>query len=107
MDGAALCRIDYDGTLFNNPFINPFLEFNKGFSKMQTPMIYLAGGAASFFAATILGRLADRYGKLKVFVFCVLLSLPVVITITHLPAISFAVVLLLFAFWFVLSTGGN
>jgi len=87
------------------PFINPFLEFNKGFSKMQTPMIYLAGGAASFFAASILGRLADRYGKLKVFVICVLVSLPVVLAIAHLPNIPFAVVLLLFALWFVLSTG--
>ena len=87
------------------PFINPFLEFNKGFSKMQTPMIYLAGGAASFFGAAILGRLADRYGKLNVFVLCVLVSLPLVIAITHLPTIPFAVVLLLFAIWFVLSTG--
>lgn len=87
------------------PFVNPYMEFNKGFSKMQTPMIYLVGGVASFFAANFLGRLADRYGKLKVFVTCVLLSLPVVITITQLPSMPFALVLVLFAVWFTLSTG--
>jgi predicted MFS family arabinose efflux permease len=87
------------------PFINPYLEFNNGYSKMQTPMIYLVGGIAAFFAANLLGKLADKYGKLRVFIICVVLSLPLVITITWLPPISFAVVLVLFALWFVLSTG--
>lgn len=87
------------------PFINPFLEFNKGFSKSQTPMIYLVGGIASFFAANYLGKLADRKGKLKVFRVCVLISLPLVILLTSLPTIPFGFVLLLFATWFTLSTG--
>ena len=46
------------------PFVNPYMEFNVGYSKTQTPMIYLIGGLASFFSANILGRLADKYGKL-------------------------------------------
>lgn len=87
------------------PFVNPYMEFNNGYSKSQTPMIYLVGGIAAFFAANILGKLADKYGKLKVFVICVLLSLPLVIIITNLPPISFAITLLFFAFWFTLSTG--
>ena len=87
------------------PFINPYLEFNNGYSKMQTPMVYMAGGIAAFFAANILGRLADKWGKLQVFTICVVLSLPLVIVITTLPPISFWIVLLLFALWFVLSTG--
>lgn len=87
------------------PFINPFLEFNKGFSKTQTPMVYLFGGIASFFAANLLGKLADRRGKLKVFTICILLSLPLVVMLTNLPDMPFAWVLVLFASWFVLSTG--
>lgn len=87
------------------PFINPFLEFNKGFSKQQTPMIYLVGGVASFFAANYLGKLADKKGKLKVFRVCVLISLPLVVLLTSLPNMPFAAVLLLFAVWFTLSTG--
>lgn len=87
------------------PFINPFMEFNRGYSKMQTPMIYLAGGAASFIAANILGRWADKYGKLRVFISCLLLSLGLVMLITHLPQVPFPIVLSFFAIWFVFSTG--
>lgn len=87
------------------PFINPYMEFNNGYSKSQTPMIYLVGGIAAFFAATVLGRLSDKYGKLRVFTICVLLSLPLVITVTMLPPILFSFVLVLFAVWFTLSTG--
>jgi predicted MFS family arabinose efflux permease len=89
------------------PFINPFLEFNKGFSKAQTPMIYLAGGAASFLAANVLGWLADKYGKLPVFSICVVFSLFLVYIITNLPAWSFAIVVVFFVMWFVASTGRN
>ncbi|WP_132053957.1 MFS transporter [Pseudocnuella soli] len=87
------------------PFINPYLEFNKGFSKQQTPMIYLVGGVASFIAANWLGKLADRKGKLLVFRICVLAALPLVLLITALPDMHFAIVLVLFAIWFTLSTG--
>jgi predicted MFS family arabinose efflux permease len=87
------------------PFINPFMEFNRGYSKMQTPMIYLAGGLASFIAANILGRWADKYGKLRVFVICLLLSLGLVMLITHLPQVPFPIVLSFFGIWFVFSTG--
>ena len=87
------------------PFINPFLEFNKGYSKQQTPLIYLVGGIAAFFAANILGKLSDKHGKLKVFVICILLSLPLVIVITHLPSIPFSIVLVFFALWFTVATG--
>ena len=48
------------------PFINPYMEFNNGYTKQQTPMIYLVGGIASFFAANWLGRISDKYGKLNV-----------------------------------------
>jgi predicted MFS family arabinose efflux permease len=87
------------------PFINPYLEFNNGYSKTQTPMVYLVGGIAAFFAANILGKLSDRLGKLKVFTICILLSLPLVIVITTLPPISFSIVLVFFAFWFIVATG--
>jgi len=87
------------------PFINPYLEFNNGYSKTQTPLVYLAGGIAAFFAANILGKLSDRFGKLRIFTICVLLSLPLVIIITSLPTIPFWIVLALFAFWFILGTG--
>jgi predicted MFS family arabinose efflux permease len=87
------------------PFINPYMEFNNGYSKHQTPLIYLVGGVAAFFASNILGKLSDKYGKLKVFMICIILSLPLVVIITNMPPISFSIVLVFFALWFIMATG--
>jgi len=87
------------------PFINPYLEFNKGFSKDLTPMIYLSGGIASMAAALILGRYSDRIGKLPVFSWSVFLSLFMVLIITGMPNVHFVIVLVFFAAWFVMGTG--
>jgi DHA1 family inner membrane transport protein len=87
------------------PFINPYMEFNKGYNKEQIPLIYLVGGLASLLAAILLGRVSDSLGKFKVFTISVLLSSVMVIGITNLPIIPFSVVLLFFALWFVFATG--
>jgi MFS transporter, DHA1 family, inner membrane transport protein len=87
------------------PFINPYLEFNKGFSKDLTPMIYLAGGMASLAAAIYLGRVADKIGKLTVFSYSVFFSLFMVLIITRMPDVPFALVLIFFAIWFMVATG--
>ena len=87
------------------PFINPYIEFNKGFSKDMIPMIYLVGGLASLIAAFYLGRIADKIGKLPVFLFSVFFSLFMVILITGMPDVHYSVLLGFFAVWFMLATG--
>ncbi|HKB43878.1 MAG TPA: MFS transporter, partial [Chitinophagaceae bacterium] len=87
------------------PFINPYMEFNKGFSKDLTPMIYLVGGMASFIAAIFLGRFSDKAGKLSVFSWSVFFSLFMVMLITSMPNVPFSLVLAFFAVWFILATG--
>ena len=87
------------------PFINPYMEFNNGYSKHQTPLIYLVGGIAAFFASNILGRLSDKFGKLRVFIICIIVSLPLVVIITNMPPIFFPIVLTFFAVWFIVATG--
>lgn len=87
------------------PFINPYLEFNVGFSKSFTPFVYLCGGIASLIAAQVAGRLADKYGKWRVYSFCVLASLPMVYFITNLSMMPIAIVLSAFALWFSFATG--
>jgi MFS transporter, DHA1 family, inner membrane transport protein len=87
------------------PFINPYMEFNNGYPKSITPMIYLVGGISSFFAANILGRIADKYGKLQVFSVSVLVSLFFVWLITNLPPVHFVLALAMFGIWFILATG--
>lgn len=87
------------------PFINPYLEYNKGFSKDDIPLIYLIGGIGSLLAAVYLGRVADKKGKLNIFSLSVFFSLFMVLIITRLPNVAFPVVLLFFGFWFIVATG--
>ena len=86
------------------PFINPYIEFNKGFSKGMIPMIYLFGGIASLAGAILLGRYSDRVGKLPVFLWSVFFSLIMVLIITRMPNVHFFLVICFFAVWFVLAT---
>lgn len=87
------------------PFINPFMEFNVGFSKTQTPVIYMVGGATTLVSALFWGKLADRYGKLRIFTIAGFFSALPVLLITQMPAWPFALTLLPFAFWFGMTNG--
>ncbi len=87
------------------PFLNPFMEFNMGFSKTQTPVIYMVGGALTLFSSPLMGKLADKIGKHRLFVILVVLAVIPIALITNLPKIPFYVVLTITGFWFVVSSG--
>ncbi|MDI1240874.1 MAG: MFS transporter [bacterium] len=87
------------------PFINPFMEFNMGFSKTQTPLIYMVGGMLTIFTSPMIGRVADKLGKYNVFVVLILASIPLIALITNLPHIPFFLVLCITGAWFVVSAG--
>ena len=89
------------------PFINPYMEFNVGFTKDQTPLIYMVGGTCSLLSSTLIGRLADKYGKLRIFMICLILSVLPLFFITNMPPLNFYLVLAIFGFWFTFSTGRN
>lgn len=87
------------------PFLNPFMEFNMGFSKVQTPMIYMIGGALTLVSSPLLGRLADKIGKHRLFVIMALVAILPIALITNLPPFPFYLVLAVTGFWFVVSSG--
>ena len=87
------------------PFINPFMEFNVGFTKDQIPLTYVVGGTATLFSAPYFGKLADKKGKLAIFVFCSIATLPFIYFITNMPAIEFYWVLIITGLWFVVANG--
>ena len=89
------------------PFINPYMEFNIGWSKTETPLIYMVGGVCALVSSVVIGRMADKYGKLRVFMICLFLSLIPIFFITNMPPISFYLMLAIFGFWFSFSTGRN
>ena len=86
------------------PFIPSYLEFNKGFTKFQIPLILLCGGIASFAAAIIFGRFSDKKGKLPVFIWSVVMSLFLVWVLTNMPSINIQLAILFFAILFMVVT---
>lgn len=105
MYALALTAFMMMGHFMIIPFINPFMEFNMGFSKTQTPLIYMVGGALTMISSPLLGRLADKVGKYRLFVVLVLAGVPLIALITNLPQIPFYLVLCITGLWFIISTG--
>jgi DHA1 family inner membrane transport protein len=101
----ALSALIWFGHFLVVPFMNPYMEFNVGFSKNEIPLTYVVGGMATLFSAPIFGRLADQYGKLKIFTICSLMTLPFVYFISNMPAIAFYFVLVVTGLWFVMANG--
>ncbi|MFA7381650.1 MAG: MFS transporter [Bacteroidia bacterium] len=82
-----------------------YMEDNVGFSKDQVTLIYFIGGLFTFFTSPIVGRLADKYGKKKVFsIFIVLCSIPVLF-ITHMGHIPLIPAFVVTTLFFVFSSG--
>ena len=101
----ALTAVLMMGHFMIIPFINPFMEFNMGFSKTQTPIIYMVGGALTMVTSPLIGRLADRLGKYNLFIFLALAGIPLIALITNLPAIPFYFVLCITGLWFIIAAG--
>ena len=87
------------------PFIAPMLVLNHGVPPAHLSWMYMAGGGATFFSSRAIGRLADRYGKHRVFRTIALLSTLPVLFVTHLPDLPFIVVVLFFPFFMVAMSG--
>ena len=67
------------------PFIAAYNVANVGVTEAELAVIYFAGGATSLVTAQIIGRLADRYGKRRLFSILALASLAPILVVTHLP----------------------
>jgi MFS transporter, DHA1 family, inner membrane transport protein len=81
-------------TLF--PMLNPYLVANVGLQEYQLAYMYAAGGALTLVTAPIIGRLADRYGKLLVYCVIVPGSALLMLTISHLPPVRLGVAVAIF-----------
>lgn len=89
------------------PFLNPFMEFNVGFNELQRNLVYMVGGIATLISAPIAGKLADKYGKHKMFTLFAWLSLIPIIAITHLTPLKYYFVLTITGIWFILASSRN
>lgn len=75
------------------PFSSAFLVNNLGISLDHLPTIYLITGFCTIFVGPLVGKAADRLGKINVFMFGSALTIVMVLIYTHLEAVSFTTVI--------------
>jgi predicted MFS family arabinose efflux permease len=87
------------------PYIALYLTSNVGIANSYISLIYLCGGVATLMSSRLIGHMADRYGKVKVFrVLAVVSLLPIIIT-TNLTPVPLWVVLINQTAFFILISG--
>lgn len=87
------------------PFLSPYMVANVGFRESDLTYIYLIGGAVTIFTSPMIGRLADRIGKPRVFMMFALLTLIPVFALTNLPKTALPLALMVTTIFFVTSGG--
>jgi predicted MFS family arabinose efflux permease len=87
------------------PFLSPYMVANVGFTDMELTYIYMAGGFFTIFTSPWVGRISDKYGKIKVFTVFMALNLIPLGIITHLQATPIVYVLIITTLFFVTSNG--
>ena len=65
------------------PYITLYAVNNVGIALLDIPIIYLVGGTATFISARLIGRWADRFGKVEVYRRVALLALLPLLAVTH------------------------
>jgi predicted MFS family arabinose efflux permease len=87
------------------PFLAPYMVSNVGFEESQLAYIYTIGGLFTIFTSPLIGKWADKVGKLKVFTVFIPLCAVSVLLITNMPRIDIWIVLVVSASFFVFSGG--
>ena len=66
------------------PFISNFMVRNVGMTIPQIKYNFLSGGIFTLFSMNIIGRLADMYGRMRIFTIMAILASGAVLWLTHL-----------------------
>lgn len=70
------------------PFLSPSMVSNVGFAESDLPYIYLVGGGLTIFTSPLVGRMADRFGKARIYAigsFLVLIPIAIVTNLGPSP----------------------
>ncbi|MBW3469772.1 MFS transporter [Arthrospiribacter ruber] len=87
------------------PFLSPYMVANVGFTDLELTYIYIAGGLFTIFTSPWVGKLTDRYGKIRIFTIFMSLNIIPIGVITHLGVTPIPYVLLITTMFFVTSNG--
>jgi predicted MFS family arabinose efflux permease len=87
------------------PYLVDYLEFNVHRTHAEVPWVYVCGGLASLVALNVIGKLADRFGKLPVFRVLAVGAVVPTLLVTNLPPVSLAAALAACTLFMVVTAG--
>jgi predicted MFS family arabinose efflux permease len=87
------------------PYITLYAVTNVGIAGDEVPVIYFLGGAATLITARLIGALADRLGKVRVFRTIALAACVPVLLVTNIGQVHLLVYLAITTLFFILVSG--
>jgi predicted MFS family arabinose efflux permease len=87
------------------PYIALYLTSNVGIDNGYIPLIYLCGGIATLMSSRVIGQMADRYGKVRIFKILAIASLIPLLVTTNLMPVPLWVALINSTAFFILISG--
>src|SRR5712691_11848269 len=87
------------------PLLSPFLVANVGLPERDLFLVYFTGGVLTVFTAPLIGKLADRLGRFRVFAGLVTVASIVILAIANSGPLPVWVVLVQAGFFFVFASG--
>jgi len=87
------------------PYITIYAVNNVGIAQTDIPIVYLVGGFATFISARLIGRWADRHGKVEIYRRVGLLAMVPLLVLTHVGVLPLWGWLICSTSFFVLVSG--
>ncbi|MGA8655420.1 MAG: MFS transporter [Chthoniobacterales bacterium] len=87
------------------PDLASYLVSNVHLSSGELRLVYLVGGAATLFTMNGVGRLADRFGRMRVFSTMMVSSIVAAFLATHLPVVPALLAVAVSTFFMISMTG--
>ncbi len=103
--GLALMMAMVFGHFTIIPFLSPYLVHNVGLPEKSLFLIYLTGGVVTIFTGPLVGKLADRHGRFRVYFILVAGACAVIRLLTTSGPLPVWQTLLLAAFFFAFASG--
>jgi predicted MFS family arabinose efflux permease len=83
------------------PFLSDYLVRNVGIDRADLGLVYIFGGLGTVISGPLTGKLADKFGKQKVFVVAGIISVIPIYIMTHLPPSSYILTLTMSSIFFI------
>ena len=101
----ALMSVITFGGFMIIPDLANYLVSNVQLNNAELRWVYLIGGGTTLFTMNGVGRLADRFGRMRIFTIMMLCSIAAAFVSTHLPVVPAAVAVAASTFFMISMTG--